>query len=368
MQPMPISHCASPSRTTSRGCPLPPAPTRTRLPPACGPIRGLSVPASAAGAAFSGATLLRDVAALRSLGERCGRPDLFAAIIGANERHAGVALAWLEDSLGSLDGRHLAVAGLTYKPGTSTLRDSLPLRVVSQLLEHGATVNVWDPAAEAFEPPAGVTRASSLEECVQGADALVVMTALPELADVDGLLFVPPGGSSSTAAWGSIARPSKPRAGRTEVLQVASYPCAVDSSLPGQGLRFAIAGGGVALLYLAVTTILADVVGVPFQLALVVGFTTAVAAHFTLQRVFVWVHAEGFALPVHRQAGRYLVVAGLQYAATGLITATVPGPLGVRVTYVYLVTAVVLAALNFLVFRSNVFHPAQPLENRSGEA
>jgi UDPglucose 6-dehydrogenase len=108
-----------------------------------------------------------------------------AAIISANERHASVALTWLEEVLGSVHGRHLAVAGLTYKPGTSTLRDSLPLRLVSQLLERGATVTAWDPAAEAFEPPYGLTRVGSLEACAQDADALAVMTALPQLAEID---------------------------------------------------------------------------------------------------------------------------------------------------------------------------------------
>jgi UDPglucose 6-dehydrogenase len=137
------------------------------------------------GTAFSGATLMRDLMVLRDLGARCGRPDLFEAVIRANERHAEVALAWLEDSLGSLAGRRVAVVGLTYKPGTSTLRDSLPLKLVGQLLERGATVAAWDPAAEPFDPPAGFTRAASLEESVEGADALAVMTALPQLENVD---------------------------------------------------------------------------------------------------------------------------------------------------------------------------------------
>jgi UDPglucose 6-dehydrogenase len=137
------------------------------------------------GTAFSGATLTRDLVTLRDLGEGCGRPELFAAVIDANERHSNVALTWLEESLGSLEGRRIAIAGLTYKPGASTLRDSLPLRLVQTLLERGATVNAWDPGADIFEPPAGFARSSSLEAGIQGADALVVMTALPELADVD---------------------------------------------------------------------------------------------------------------------------------------------------------------------------------------
>lgn len=137
------------------------------------------------GTAFSGATLTRDLVTLLDLGERCGRPELFSAVIDANERHANVALAWLDESLGSLVGRHIAIAGLTYKPGTSTLRDSLPLRLVHALLERGATVAAWDPTAEDFESPAGFTRSSSLETCVHEADALAVMTTLPELADAD---------------------------------------------------------------------------------------------------------------------------------------------------------------------------------------
>ena len=137
------------------------------------------------GTAFSGATLTRDLVALRDLGERCGRPELFSAVIESNERHTDVALGWLEESLGSFTGKRVAIAGLTYKPGTSTLRDSLPLKLVAQLLERGATVAAWDPAAEPFAPPKGLTRARSLEACVKGADALAVMTALPDLAGVD---------------------------------------------------------------------------------------------------------------------------------------------------------------------------------------
>ena len=46
-------------------------------------------------------------------------------------------------------------------------------------------MSAWDPTADAFEPPAGFSRASSLEACAKNADALAVMTALPELANID---------------------------------------------------------------------------------------------------------------------------------------------------------------------------------------
>jgi len=137
------------------------------------------------GTAFSGATLSRDLSTLRAVGKAAGRPDLFSAILAANERHAQLAVTLLEDELGSLASCRVAVAGLTYKAGTSTLRDSLPLRVVARLVACGATVAAWDPAAEAFAPGPGVTRAATLEDAVRGADALAVLTALPELRAVD---------------------------------------------------------------------------------------------------------------------------------------------------------------------------------------
>jgi putative flippase GtrA len=128
--------------------------------------------------------------------------------------------------------------------------------------------------------------------------------------------------------------------------------------LAGQGLRFAASGGAVAIVYVATTTLLAEVIGIPFELALAIGFSIAIATHFTLQRVFVWTHADGFALPLRQQALRYLPIAGAQYGLTAAATATLPGALGVRTEVVYLCAAGLLSAVNFFVFRTRVFHPA----------
>jgi putative flippase GtrA len=139
--------------------------------------------------------------------------------------------------------------------------------------------------------------------------------------------------------------------------RLLSHARSPNSGLPGQGIRFAIAGGTVAAIYIAVTTTLADGLGAPFQIALVVGFGIAVVAHFTLQRMFVWVHHTEFALPVQRQAARYLLAAGAQYGVTAAATAFLPGALDVSVTLVYLCAVAVCSILSFLVFRLGVFHP-----------
>jgi putative flippase GtrA len=128
--------------------------------------------------------------------------------------------------------------------------------------------------------------------------------------------------------------------------------------LLGQGLRFAIAGGIVWCVYVVATLGFSHVAGLPFQAALALGFAVAVSTHFALQRMFVWIHREEFALPFERQVGRYLIVAGVQYGLTALVTSTVPDALGVPTDVVYLATAVCITAGNFVILRTRVFHAA----------
>lgn len=124
----------------------------------------------------------------------------------------------------------------------------------------------------------------------------------------------------------------------------------------GQGVRFAITGATVALVYLTTTTVLAEALGVPFQAALAAGFAVGLCVHFTLQRAFVWRDHEAFVLALHHQLARYLALAGTQYGVTAASTALLPGALGVSTEAVYLVTVLGVTVANFLIFRSRVFH------------
>jgi len=131
-------------------------------------------------------------------------------------------------------------------------------------------------------------------------------------------------------------------------------------TIVGQGARFVLAGGFVALVYVTTTSLL-HVAGLAFEVALAIGFCTALATHFTLQRRFVWKHASGFALPMGGQAIRYLTLAGIQYGVTAGITASVPSAIGVPTEIVYLAVAGTISITNFLMFRGRVFHPAEPV-------
>jgi putative flippase GtrA len=132
------------------------------------------------------------------------------------------------------------------------------------------------------------------------------------------------------------------------------------SGLLGQGVRFLFAGGIVVVVYVTTTTVLADVVGLHFQVALAIGFAVAMLVQFNLYRVFVWVHHEEFALPVHHQVGRYLAAAAVNYGLTAACTAVLPGVLGVPTEAVYLVMVAALPVMNFVVLRYVVFHAKTP--------
>ncbi|HSZ68983.1 MAG TPA: GtrA family protein [Solirubrobacteraceae bacterium] len=136
--------------------------------------------------------------------------------------------------------------------------------------------------------------------------------------------------------------------------QLVTSVLAPESGVLGQGVRFALAGSLVALVYLLTTTILALVI--PFQVALACGFCLALAVHFTLQRFFVWVHREGFALPLRRQAGRYLAIAAAQYGLTAASTSVLPPLLGLPTEVVYLLAFALITATNFVVLRNGIFH------------
>jgi putative flippase GtrA len=128
------------------------------------------------------------------------------------------------------------------------------------------------------------------------------------------------------------------------------------SGLLGQFVRYGLVGTIVTIVYLTVTTVLSQMIGLPFQIALAIGFVSALMLHFTLQRFFVWIQYDTFALPMGHQVGRYLAMTGAQYGCTAAATAVLPGLLGISTEMVYLATMAIVAATGFLVMRFVVFH------------
>ena len=143
----------------------------------------------ASGIGFSGGTLGRDLQTLDWLNreQAGGRAPLFGEIWRYNKARAQVVALRCEQALGSLPGKVIALLGMTYKPGTSTLRRSLSLEVAEDLAKRGAVLRAFDPKADwtGARVPSGLTACDSPYEAARGADLLAVLTEWPDFLTLD---------------------------------------------------------------------------------------------------------------------------------------------------------------------------------------
>lgn len=88
---------------------------------------------------------------------------------------------------GTVQGKKIAVLGLTFKPNTDDMRDAPSITIIQALIDGGANVHVFDPEGmEAAKTVLGdVTYGSNPYEIAVDADALVVVTEWDEFRALD---------------------------------------------------------------------------------------------------------------------------------------------------------------------------------------
>jgi len=86
------------------------------------------------GLGFSGGTLARDLLTLRGLGDQFHiDTPMLDGVQASNRAQNNMVVRRLKEIVGGkLNGRHIAVLGLTYKADTSTLRRSAALEVIAK--------------------------------------------------------------------------------------------------------------------------------------------------------------------------------------------------------------------------------------------
>lgn len=140
-----------------------------------------------AGGAFSGGTLARDIQFLNALAERHGIDvPLLNSVMPSNEAHKQWAARRLRRIVGDLSGQVIAVLGLTYKPGTDTLRRSASIELCQWLVQQGSTVHAHDPLVRELPATlaASVALQPSVRDTMAGASALVLATEWPEYRNI----------------------------------------------------------------------------------------------------------------------------------------------------------------------------------------
>jgi UDPglucose 6-dehydrogenase len=139
-----------------------------------------------AGVGYGGSCFPKDSLALKQLAANSGYHfQLLNAVIEVNELQKRRVIGKLRRHLGSLRGRKVALLGLAFKPNTDDMREAPSLVLAGRLLAEGADVVAWDPIARVDGLLHGVEQLDSVAAAIEGADAAVLVTEWPELAEID---------------------------------------------------------------------------------------------------------------------------------------------------------------------------------------
>jgi UDPglucose 6-dehydrogenase len=144
------------------------------------------------GCGYGGSCFPKDVRALRRTGHGVGMElKVLGAVESVNEEQKHVLSSKVLARFGpNLAGKRFAVWGLAFKPGTDDMREAPSLVVIKDLVDRGATVCAYDPAAIAAAKRCvlgwpNVSFASSAMDAVEAADALLIVTEWMEFRTPD---------------------------------------------------------------------------------------------------------------------------------------------------------------------------------------
>jgi len=144
-----------------------------------------------AGLGYGGSCFPKDVAAFHWVAQQRGVDfQLLQEIRKINETQKDIFFNKVLSALWTLRGKRLAALGLAFKGDTDDIRESPAIDVIRKLLESGASVAAYDPAAmerakQELPPSAKMSYAGDIYAAAQDADAVLILTDWKEFAEID---------------------------------------------------------------------------------------------------------------------------------------------------------------------------------------
>jgi UDPglucose 6-dehydrogenase len=139
------------------------------------------------GCGYGGSCFPKDVKAIIRMAHECDfEPTVLRAVEERNEAQKHVLFAHVREEYGAdLSGKHFALWGLSFKPGTDDMREASSLVLLESLIGAGATVAAYDPVAaqvahdelpQAWFNQGHLQLATEQYQALEGADALILVT------------------------------------------------------------------------------------------------------------------------------------------------------------------------------------------------
>lgn len=143
-----------------------------------------------AGPGFGGSCFPKDTRGFAHMAQNAKCPSTIVnAVIASNDaRKKSMATRVINALGGNVSGKTIAVWGVTFKPGTDDMRESVSLDILPALVAAGATIRAADPGVTDHgraQLPRETHWCADAPDTAHGADAVVVVTEWPEFAEVD---------------------------------------------------------------------------------------------------------------------------------------------------------------------------------------
>ncbi len=141
-----------------------------------------------AGPAYGGSCFPKDTKGLVSTGDKF-KTDLsiVKSVIKSNENRKKLHTERIKKILGSCKNKKIAFLGVTFKPNTDDMRDSISLKMVPYLCKQGANVKYYDPSGEKkeFKNLKNCIFKKNIKENCKDADLIILHTEWDEFKSID---------------------------------------------------------------------------------------------------------------------------------------------------------------------------------------
>jgi UDPglucose 6-dehydrogenase len=140
------------------------------------------------GPGYGGSCFPKDTRALSRLAHEKGYSfKILEAVIRVNDEQKKRMITKIKEKVGDLKGKTVGVLGLSFKPNTNDIRESSSITIIQGLLEMGANVKAFDPAAmeEAKSVLPEIEYGKDAYDVAKGVDALVLATEWNQFRRLD---------------------------------------------------------------------------------------------------------------------------------------------------------------------------------------
>jgi UDPglucose 6-dehydrogenase len=137
-----------------------------------------------AGPGYGGSCLPKDVKAIINFSKNQGiNSILFKAVEEINQQQVKSIIKNVEKLLGNIKGQKITILGISFKPFTDDIRDSVSIELINQLLKKNAIISVHDP--KALKKTKGIygnkiMYSKSIRNSLKNSQCCILLTPWPE--------------------------------------------------------------------------------------------------------------------------------------------------------------------------------------------